>query len=55
MAERHSGRRATQKDLELQGQPVEAEACGGRREKKGVASGGWEQWLLLQPGMSWLG
>ena len=27
VAERHSGRQATQKDLELQGQPVRAEAC----------------------------
>ena len=27
VAERRSGRQATQKDLELQGQPVRAEAC----------------------------
>ena len=34
VAERHSGRQATQKDLELQGQPVRAEDCGGRRGTK---------------------
>ena len=35
------------------GQPVGAEVCLGRYEKKGVASSGWKQWLLLQPGMLW--
>ena len=41
VAERRSGRQATQKDLELQGQPVRDEDCGRRRGKKGgLAVGG---------------
>ena len=34
VAERRSGRQATQKDLELQGQPVRAEAYGWRHGTK---------------------
>ena len=34
VAETHPGSRATQKDSELQSQPVGAEACGGRRGTK---------------------